>query len=226
MHALKACSRRCRLHSYYDLPRRGLATASDTSATPTPAPSLPWFVDPSEVLPKSKTTPSSLSPRVPPPHLQARLAPLPTSIPSDSPIARLHAALRPSPHLEPGELLVREPIYTAIGPPLPKALPKGKRKRGGTYAGEGIMENNGGIWNWIVVAQVKEGTEKRGAIESVMRVVRKALLTANPPLALPPNHKRRDHDGWAMIDAGDFAKRVVICRCGSPSQGALLTESC
>lgn len=35
------------------------------------------------------------------------------------------------------------------------------------------------------------------------------LLTCNPPLALPPNNKRRSHGGWAMIDAGDFAVHIL-----------------
>ncbi|KZT67793.1 hypothetical protein DAEQUDRAFT_728791 [Daedalea quercina L-15889] len=106
-------------------------------------------------------------------------------------------------------LRVREPIPTALGPPLPDSPPKGRRKRGRTYAGEGVYDRAGGIWSWIIVAQVKEGTEKRGAIESVVRVVRKVLLTAQPPLPLPPNQKRRINGGWAMIDAGEFAVHVV-----------------
>jgi len=59
------------------------------------------------------------------------------------------------------------------------------------------------------MAQVKEGTENKGAIESVVRVIRKALLTVDPPLPLPPNSKRRMHNGWAMIDAGDFAVHIL-----------------
>ena len=35
------------------------------------------------------------------------------------------------------------------------------------------------------------------------------LLTADPPLPLPPNSKRRVNGGWAMIDAGDFAIHIV-----------------
>jgi hypothetical protein len=75
---------------------------------------------------------------------------------------------------------------------------------------------------------VKEGTEKRGAIESVIRIVRAAvssapslqshlapysrcpqLLKATPPVALPRNSKRQVSDGWAMLDAGEFAVHVV-----------------
>lgn len=66
-----------------------------------------------------------------------------------------------------------------------------------------------GLWRWWVVAQVKKGTENRGAIESVIRVVRKTLLTADPPVRLPPNSKKRMHNGWAMVDGGDFAVHVM-----------------
>jgi len=106
-------------------------------------------------------------------------------------------------------LRVREPIPTALGPPLPDSPAKGRRKRGRTYAGEGVYDYTGGVWSWIVVAQVKEGTENRGAIESVVRVVRKVLLTSQQPLPLPPNSKRQVNGGWAMIDAGEFAVHVV-----------------
>jgi hypothetical protein len=59
-----------------------------------------------------------------------------------------------SPYLEPFQLLVREPIPQPPGPPLPISEPKGRRRRGRTYAGEGLLEP-GGIWDWIVLAQVQ-----------------------------------------------------------------------
>jgi hypothetical protein len=78
-------------------------------------------------------------------------------------------------------------------------------------------------------SQVKDGTEHRGAIESVVRLVRKTvrgdltldirsifqftpcsqLRTMQPPLPIPPNSKQRLHNGWAMIDVGDFAVHVL-----------------
>lgn len=82
----------------------------------------------------------------------------------------------------------------------------------------------------VVFLQVKEGTERRGALQSVFRLIRKEvglfnklsirnlivntnykLLSANPPLTLPPNRKVRqqDGDGWRMVDAGDFAVHIV-----------------
>ncbi len=57
----------------------------------------------------------------------------------------------------------------------------------------GIPDNSGGLWRWVVMAQVsccccsslpaksknglqvKEGTEKRGALQSVFRLVRKEV---------------------------------------------------
>ncbi|PCH38445.1 hypothetical protein WOLCODRAFT_97142 [Wolfiporia cocos MD-104 SS10] len=196
----KLYARSCLRPRCLDLPRRTVATAS---SLPPSAAALPWFVDPSEAGP-SRSTPPHLRPSPTEP-----LPPLPAAIAPESPIAALHAALAASPHLEPGTLRVREPIPTAVGPPLPETEPKGRRKRGRTYSGEGVGDYTGGIWSWLVVAQVKEGTEKRGAIESVVRVVRRTLLTTTPPLPLPPNSKKRVNDDWAMIDAGEFAVHIV-----------------
>jgi ribosomal silencing factor RsfS len=68
---------------------------------------------------------------------------------------------------------------------------------------------DGGLWSWVVVAQVKEGTENRGAIESVVRVIRKTLLGHEPPFLLPPKSRRQAGTGWVMIDAGPFAVHVL-----------------
>ncbi|KAI0059087.1 hypothetical protein BV25DRAFT_1809565 [Artomyces pyxidatus] len=170
-------------------------------STDSPSPARPWFVNPDE---------AAYLPRHTPPHMPEKAAhrvpPLPASVPPE--IRLLHAQLAQSPHLEPASLLVCPPVSHPPGPPLPEAMPKGRRKRGRTYAGEGFLEP-GGIWSWIVLAQVKEGTENRGAIESIVRLVRKTLLTAQPPLPLPRNSRRHINDGWAMVDAGDFAVHVV-----------------
>ncbi|KAA1471304.1 hypothetical protein DENSPDRAFT_103783 [Dentipellis sp. KUC8613] len=179
---------------------RALSAAASSSGAGT---HTPWFVDEEPAYPRRQV----------PPHMPLRraeatttLAPLPADVPPQ--IRTLHTALAQSPNLEPGALLVCEPLPTPPGPPLPEAMPKGRRRRGRTYVGEGVQEP-GGIWNWIVIAQVKEGTEKRGAIESVMRLVRKTLSSAQPPLTLPLNSRRAINDGWAMLDAGDFAVHVV-----------------
>ncbi|RPD59144.1 hypothetical protein L226DRAFT_465399 [Lentinus tigrinus ALCF2SS1-7] len=202
-------TRTLRSRSWHQPAWRALSTASsDQPSTTSPGPSsVPWFIDPSE--PES-STPSPYSRRVSVPQAPALpLPPLPSALPQNHPIVRLHEELKSSPHLEPGTLLVREPIPTAVGPPLPEAMPRGRRKRGRTNLGEGVSDDVGGIWDWLVIAQVKEGTENRGAIESVIRIVRKALLTGNPPLPLPPNNKRRVNGAWAMIDAGDFAVHIL-----------------
>ncbi|EIM90294.1 uncharacterized protein STEHIDRAFT_93176 [Stereum hirsutum FP-91666 SS1] len=168
----------------------------------------PWFVDDTEPIyatprPQSIRNSPAFSPLLPS---------LPPTIPDE--LKELHSALALSPHLEPSALVVRRPLPTPPGPPpLEEQLPKGRRKRGRTYVGEGVRVGNGllegGIWSWVVLAQVKEGTENRGAIESVVRIVRKTLLGMNPPLPLPPNSRRKISDGWAMIDAGDFAVHVL-----------------
>lgn len=157
----------------------------------------PWFVDPEPAL----------SVRQMPPHLAPNTHQLPASLPD--PIRHLYAKLSQSPLLEPSFLDVREPVSPPPGPPLPRRAPHGRRRRGGTYHGEGIEENQGGVWDWFVLAQVKDGTENRGSIEAVVRLVRKTLLTMDPPVLLPPNSKRRGYNGWAMIDAGNFAVHVL-----------------
>lgn len=187
--------------------RRALSTSLDSPATPTPPPK-PWFVD--------ADTEPIYHHRQSPPHLPAAASPLPAAV--SEPIRILHAQLMQSPHLEPSALLVRDPIPTPPGPPLPDAVPKGKRKRGGTHAGHGVAFQ-GGIWSWIVLAQVrvlpfgfplpglvpvdadlryfafgvpqvKEGTEKRGAIESVVRLVRKTVRGLSFPWS-PQRARRR-----------------------------------
>ncbi|KAF8636612.1 hypothetical protein AX17_003422 [Amanita inopinata Kibby_2008] len=157
----------------------------------------PWFVD--AVRPSGPSQPHQ--PPVPPP-----------SLPDDAPsvLKDLQAELLHLPHLEPTSLLVSRPILPPSALALPEKQAQGRRKRGGTYAGESVFEDGAsGLWSWVLLAQVKEGTENRGGIESVVRAVRKTLLLREPPLPLPPNHKRRLHNGWAMVDAGDFAVHIL-----------------
>jgi hypothetical protein len=149
-----------------------------SSISPSLSSRVPWFVDSSEALLTQRASSQ-----------KGTQHPLPPGVPLALQI--LHAQLAQSPHLEPSKLLVRDPIPHPPGPPLPLSTPKGRRRRGSTYAGEGILEP-GSIWNWIVLAevqpllyfadhietddtQVKEGTEKRGAIESLIRLVRKTV---------------------------------------------------
>jgi hypothetical protein len=115
------------------------------SSTQYPSSSLssrvPWFIDSSEPsLPQPTTS-----------H-KGTLHPLPLGIPVA--LQALHAQLVQSPYLEPSKLLIRDPIPQPTGPPLPMSTPRGRRKRGGTYAGEGLLEP-GNLWNWIILAQVR-----------------------------------------------------------------------
>ncbi|KAH8102931.1 hypothetical protein BXZ70DRAFT_759933 [Cristinia sonorae] len=207
------CARQCRPCTQPSS-SRALSSLPPRSTDSQP---FPWFMDPTDgSRPARATIERSL-----PPHLshESTLPPLPADLPASSPLAHLHATLLTSPHLESGTLLVREPVKTDLGPALPLSLPKGRRKRGGTYFGEGLGEEleSGGIWEWIMIAQVKDGAENRGAIESVIRQVRKTLLTSTPPVVLPPNSKRTVEDGWAMLDAGDFAVHVHKYPSSAPS---------
>jgi hypothetical protein len=148
---------------------RALTTASIPADTPEP---LPWFVDPA-----FETRPA-------PPHQPARATdshpPLPADASASAPLARLHAALATSPLLEPATLVVCRPPSRPPGPALPEAEPRGRRRRGGTDLGEGVermrgVPESGGMWAWVVLAQVRDGAEKRGAIESVTRLVRSTV---------------------------------------------------
>ncbi|KAJ3920948.1 hypothetical protein F5877DRAFT_89104 [Lentinula edodes] len=133
------------------------------------------------------------------------------NLPEDTPkiLRDLHSQLIQSPHLEQGKLVVSRAVSRELGDPLPLRAPQGRRRRGGTYPGESAFDIPGSLWNWVVFAEVKEGTESKGAIESVARQVRKFLLTAQPPLLLPPNSRRRMQNGWALVDGGDFAVHVL-----------------
>lgn len=146
---------------------------------------VPWFIDkshaPQAFIPKPAAHPS---------------------IPDHAPqiIKLLHSQLLQSPHLDTSALSVGPAVPPPPGPPLPMILPHGRRNRGGTYSGESAYDMpDGGLWSWVVVAQVsffkkktstlpmdcpkvKEGTENRGAIESVVRVIRKTVSTLS---ALP-----------------------------------------
>lgn len=78
---------------------------------------------------------------------------------------------------------------------------------------------------------MKEGTEKRGSIESLVRLVRKTvrdrtplsingspysgiaqLLSMDPPLQIPKKTRKDIHDGWTMVDAGEFAVHVLSAK--------------
>ncbi|KAJ7470684.1 hypothetical protein FB451DRAFT_1038194 [Mycena latifolia] len=159
---------------------------------------VPWFL-----------ADHGLPARPAPPHLRLSVDPPPLPPDAPQPVKDLHAQLIQSPLIDPTTLLVAQPQSLPEGPPLPHREPQGRRKRGGTYHGESAYDVPGSLWSWIVMAQVKEGTENKGAIESLVRVVRKTLLGVQPPLPIPPNSKQRANNGWAMIDAGSFAVHVL-----------------
>ena len=103
---------------------------------------VPWFIDSSEASLTQQTSSQ-----------KETLPPLPPGVPVA--LQTLHAQLAQSPYLEPSKLLVRDPIPQPPGPPLPMSAPRGRRKRGGTYFGEGTILDPGNLWNWIVLAQVR-----------------------------------------------------------------------
>lgn len=134
---------------------RALSTTQSSELPSSQAPT-PWFVDDTKPL---YATPHSLPSTTRPTSVLSPLLPqLPPSIPDE--IKTLHSALARSAHLEPSSLLVSRPLPTPLGPPpLEDQLPRGKRKRGRTYVGEGVNAGllDGGIWSWIVIAQVRVG---------------------------------------------------------------------
>ncbi|KAH9484326.1 hypothetical protein JR316_0003807 [Psilocybe cubensis] len=167
----------------------------------------PWFVDPTpEPSPRYGQRP--LPPHVQLQHGASALLPVPDDAPDV--LKSLHSELAKSPHLDLAQLTVSPAILPPPGPPLPLRAPHGRRKRGGTYAGESAFDSmGGGIWDWVVIAQVKEGTENRGAIDSVVRLVRKTLLTREPPVPLAPKSRHARGTEWVLIDAGSFAIHIL-----------------
>jgi len=106
--------------------------------------SVPWFVD----LPPSPTQAA--------PPISGSSQPAPP-IPEDAPeiLKYLHSQLVLSPHLDKSQLVVSPAVLPGPGPALPLKKPQGRRKRGGTYAGETAYEAvSGGVWSWVVMSQV------------------------------------------------------------------------
>lgn len=104
---------------------------------------LPWFVDPAdEIKPAPQLDITQIHP-----------------VPDDAPayLKELHTKLYQSPHLEKSSVVVTRPASIPTGPDLPLKAPQGRRRRGGVYATEGVggMNMTNGLWNWIVMAQVR-----------------------------------------------------------------------
>ncbi|EJD46087.1 hypothetical protein AURDEDRAFT_113783 [Auricularia subglabra TFB-10046 SS5] len=166
-------------------------------------PARPWFV----VDPPPSAQPSAPSPLGSLPALDA-------SIPETHPLHTLRTHLARLPLLEPSSVQISRPLPLPSGPSLPSRLPQGRRQRGRSYAGEGLpLPGGGDIWQWVVLATVKEGTEGRGAVDAVLRSTRKLLQEHHPDVPLPSfgfsRRSTRGSDGWGMLDAGDFAVHVL-----------------
>ncbi|KZV99105.1 hypothetical protein EXIGLDRAFT_606152 [Exidia glandulosa HHB12029] len=135
------------------------------------------------------------------------------SIPASHPLRTLSEHLRGLPLLEARSIQIGRPLPIPAGPALPFSSPRGRRRRGSTYAGEGLpLPGSGDIWDWVVLATVKEGTEGRGAVDAVLRTARKLLQEHHPDVPLPRAgfaRRSRGTDGWGMLDAGDFAVHVL-----------------
>ena len=140
---------------------------------------VPWFIDSSEASLAQQTSSQKGTP-----------PPLPPGIPVA--LQTLHAELAQSPYLEPSKLLVRDPIPQPAGPPLPISAPRGRRKRGGTFSGEGILEP-GNLWNWIVLAQVRRALviPCHHVIADVLCRLKKGQRGADPSSLLYGSSERR-----------------------------------
>lgn len=114
--------------------------SSTTSATP-------WFVD------TDVPSPAPARPARP-----SNVPPLPADVPPT--LQSLHAELAGVPHLDAEHLTVSRAMMFMPGPPLPLRMPQGRRKRGGTYPGESMYDTPCGIWNWIVLAQVRASLKR------------------------------------------------------------------
>jgi len=131
----------------------------------------PWFVDEDEeAVPSTSHAqgPGFVRPQV-------EVKPLPPGVPDY--LKRAHSHLTQTPLLDLSTLTVSKPLPSEFQPivDLPTnvrvlRLPRMEREM---WPGRGIeVGMSGGIWDWVLVAQVKEGTEGRGAIESVAFGVR------------------------------------------------------
>ena len=131
----------------------------------------PWFVDADEGPVPS--TSRAQAPGFGRP--QAEVKPVPPGVPEY--LKRAHSHLAHSPLLDLSTLTVSKPLPSEFQPiiDLPMNIPTRRlpRVERELWPGRGIeVGMSGGIWEWVLVAQVKEGTEGRGAIESVAFEVR------------------------------------------------------
>ncbi|KIM30152.1 hypothetical protein M408DRAFT_328248, partial [Serendipita vermifera MAFF 305830] len=170
----------------------------------------PWFVDEEEHDEQpiaGLSTPKQASPTVKPP-------------PANAPayLVSTYMFLAQSPLIDPATLHLGSPLPANAHPdpdlPLPilkKVLKsRGRMPKEAGY-GRGVGEGPGqGVYQWEVVAQVKEGAEMRGAVEVVSASVRNMLRREFPQAPRPPKPLHKDQkDGWELLDLGNAA--VHIC---------------
>ncbi|CAE6459769.1 unnamed protein product [Rhizoctonia solani] len=161
----------------------------------------PWFMK-EETHPTETTTVAN-------PSRQTNSTSLPNDIPKH--LITLHKHLSQSPLLGSTPRICKPSSLRNLNDhiALDYSRPKGRRRRGVHDAGDSVGEPDD-MWSWYVIAQVKEGTEGRGAIESVVRSAQKELLKNHPDLPIPKKlSRRRASDGWEVLDIGDSLLHVV-----------------
>ncbi|KZV70651.1 hypothetical protein PENSPDRAFT_631515 [Peniophora sp. CONT] len=191
-------------------PAESEAWVEDTRHKPTkPESPAPWFLDPEDaaepVLDPLDETPGR---GIPQPK-RAEVRPLPEGVPDA--LVYLHKQLLLSPLIEPSELLVREPITMPLGLALPDRIHGARRKRGSRSMdlGTTLPLSGGGVWDWIVLVQLKEGVDPTRAMSMVMSLTRKSMEACNKTVTLPTRSQWKVGGGWKMVDANDFALHIL-----------------
>jgi len=181
--------------------KRGLSSARP-NFSPTP-----WFVDEetdSSVVPEQ----SDLANRKHEGRAVARHVPPPNNIPNH--LRELHAHLITLPLLDSVSVVCASSRDISLEDSLPARRPHGKRKRGGSSYGSDGVGDPSPIWEWILEADLKEGAEKRGAVEAVLRSATKTLAEGFPDVPLPTKAAlRKSGDGWGFLDLGDSAIHIL-----------------
>lgn len=150
---------------------RGLSTSSRLAIVNSQrkSDSTPWFVDANDELPHSSR--ATVSPDASHKHPHARPIATPPPAEAPAPLHALHAHLASLPLLKSVSVLHASALENLRGSdvPLPTQRPHGKRKRGGSSFGGVGVGDPPPVWNWVLQAEVKEGAEKRGAVNAVIR---------------------------------------------------------